>query len=131
MAMKFRDDNEESKPTGDSGRDAMAELRDLFDSGTGQPKPLTDGEINNRFGPDAAEMVHRVQKRLDELVNAMRVFNHARQTGGDVAPALMEFTRLMSSTMQRYNSMEISSMLATGIAAIAEMEDRFGENTED
>lgn len=130
MAMKFRDDNENEKSSDTPGRDAMEELRSMFDRES-SGNPLTNDEIDSRFGQGSAEMVQRVQVRLDELVDSMKRFNQARKSGGDPAPALMDFTRLMSSTMQRYNSMEISSMLATGIAAIAELEGFSGFNSGD
>lgn len=126
MPIEFRDNNESApRPSFDNkGDDAMQELRDMFKRET-SGDPLSDDEIKSRFGDDALQMVGRVQDRLGELVNAMHDFNIAQHTpGGDVAGALMKFTSLLTQTTQRYNSMEIASMLATGIAAIAEVERR-------
>lgn len=123
MAIQFRDEsNEDKKPKRDNSTDAaMEELRELFKRERGDD-PLTDDEIASRFGPDAPGMVARVQKRLSELVDAMNAFNMARKNGADVAEPMMKLTKLLGDTMQRYNAMEISSMLATGIAAISEIE---------
>lgn len=129
MGLKFNDEDDQ-KPaignyTGDGSDSSLLDrLRNLIKStdsmDVNDPKAL-----ENMVGKENAATIGRVQKRIDELVNAAHGFLEAKEKG-DPTKAMMDFMRLIQDTCIKYTAIEIGSIMSTGIVGLATLEKTFG-----
>lgn len=127
MGIQYRD-NDKPAATGD-GQDALSKLRDLINKAEKTNFDDPDA-IKNLAGPEAAASIDRVQERINLLVDTMHEFLNARKDGKDTVAPMGKFIRLVQDTMIKYNAMEIGSIISTGMAAIAQMEQMLGKREE-
>jgi hypothetical protein len=131
MGIQFRGGNAEHDPEGvPTGDDALAKLRDLIARAEKSDLRKSD-DLKKLVGEEGAATIERVQNRINELVDKMHEFLTARDNGRDTVPIMKEFIGLVQDTMIRYNAMEIGSIISTGMAGIATLEQYLGKKFND